>query len=59
LKGSKVVLKSSLKYVPLLGSSWSFNEYIFVKRVWETDQKTLVKELGSIFDYPKDLHYTV
>lgn len=59
LGGSKVVLKSSLKYVPILGSTWSFNEYIFLKRVWETDQKVLVKDLASILDYPKDLFYTM
>ena len=54
-----MVLKSSLKYVPLLGLSWSFNEYIFVKRVWETDHKTLVNDLKEIFSYPKDLPVTV
>jgi lysophosphatidic acid acyltransferase/lysophosphatidylinositol acyltransferase len=45
--------------VPILGSSWSFNEYIFLKRVWEQDQKTLSRDLGSIFDYPKDLPFTI
>ena len=53
-------LKNSLKYVPLLGWSFSFAEQIFVKRVWETDSKTLKKDLDAIFnEYPRDLKYCV
>ena len=59
LGGSKVVLKDSLKYVPIFGWSWMFGEFVFVKRVWDTDYKTLVKDMENIFDYPKDLPYSV
>jgi lysophosphatidic acid acyltransferase/lysophosphatidylinositol acyltransferase len=59
MKGSKVVLKSALKYVPVLGWAWTFSEYIFVKRVWDKDHKTLVRDLNEILTYPKDLHYGV
>lgn len=59
LGGAKVVLKDVLKYIPVLGWSWAFSEYIFVKRVWDKDHKTLVKDLNSILEYPKDLHYGI
>lgn len=59
LAGSKVVAKSALKYIPVLGWSFWFAEYIFLKRVWEKDQKQLVTDLNNIFDYPKGLHYCV
>ena len=59
LGGAKVVLKDSLKYIPVLGWSWMFSEYIFVKREWDKDQKTLVRDLNSILEYPKDLFYGI
>ena len=54
-----MVAKSTLQYVPVLGWSFWFAEYIFLKRVWEKDQKLLVRDLNQIFDYPKGLHYCV
>lgn len=58
-KGAKVVLKDPLKYIPVIGWAWSFCEYIFVKRVWEKDQQSLVRDLNSILEYPDDLKYAV
>jgi 1-acyl-sn-glycerol-3-phosphate acyltransferase len=58
-KGCKVVMKDTLKYIPILGWSWSCTEYIFLKRVWETDKTILNRELQSILDYPKDLNFLV
>ncbi len=54
-----MVSKSSLKYIPILGWSFWFAEYIFLKRVWETDQKLLIRDLKNIFNYPEGLHYCV
>ena len=34
-------------------------EYIFIKRVWESDSKVLKKDLNTICDYPKELTYSV
>ncbi|CAF0743582.1 unnamed protein product [Brachionus calyciflorus] len=59
LGGSKVVLKDSLKYIPILGWSWAFGEYIFLKRVWDKDHKILVEDMKNILDYPKDLPYSI
>ncbi len=53
------MLKDALKYIPVLGWAWSFSEFIFVKRVWEKDHKTLVEDFKAILMYPKDLFYAV
>ena len=34
-------------------------EYIFIKRIWESDSKVLTKDLNTICDYPKELFYAV
>ena len=45
--------------IPILGWSWAMAEYIFIKRVWESDLKVLKKDLNTICDYPKELFYSV
>jgi len=52
-------MKSSTKYVPIIGWSFWFAEYIFLNRIWEKDKELLVRDLNNIFDYPKDLNYCV
>lgn len=59
LAGTKVVMKSSTKYVPIIGWSFWFAEYIFLNRIWEKDKELLVRDLNNIFDYPKDLNYCI
>ena len=46
-------------YIPVLGWSWWFSEFIFVDRNWETDKKKIYNRIKSILDYPKDLFYNV
>ena len=59
-KGSKIIGKSSLKLVPLIGWCWMFTESIFIKRKWEIDNKTLVKNLDKILkDYPANYFFNV
>lgn len=56
-QGSKIIGKSSLKYVPIIGWCWLFTESIFIERKWETDQKLLVQGMDRILkDYP-DGHF--
>ena len=52
-------MKESIKYIPVLGWHWWLAEYIFVKRVWDTDNKSLVRDLKAILEYPKDIFYAV
>ena len=54
-----MILKSALKYIPILGWSWTFSEYIFVRREWEVDRQVMKKDLSTIFDFPEGYHYSV
>ncbi|CAF4227221.1 unnamed protein product [Rotaria magnacalcarata] len=57
LKGSKIVAKQPLKFVPILGWCWICTETIFVRRAWESDRETLANDLRRIFaNYPEN-HY--
>jgi 1-acyl-sn-glycerol-3-phosphate acyltransferase len=59
-QGSKIVAKQSLKFVPILGWCWSCTETIFVRRVWESDRETLIKDLRkSLADYPQKYVFNV
>ena len=59
LQGTKIYGKRSLKLVPLVGWAWTFTESIFLKRDWEKDRRTIVKDLDYITAYPKDYWVTV
>ena len=59
-KGSKILGKSSLKMVPIIGWCLLFTESVFIKRKWETDSKTLVKDMDKIIvDYPDNFFFNV
>lgn len=60
LKGSKIIGKSSLRYVPLIGWCWIFAESIFIRRKWDVDKNTLTKDLNAILeDYPENHFFNV
>jgi lysophosphatidic acid acyltransferase/lysophosphatidylinositol acyltransferase len=59
LGGTKVVMKNSLRHIPIMGWTCAMGEYIFLKRVWETDSKILVKDLNTICDYPEELFFSI
>ncbi|ESO92252.1 hypothetical protein LOTGIDRAFT_121393 [Lottia gigantea] len=52
LGNCKIYGKEMLKYVPLIGWAWYFNESIFLKRDWESDKKTIEADLKKLTDYP-------
>ncbi|CAF2446903.1 unnamed protein product [Rotaria sp. Silwood2] len=58
MQGSKIVGKQSLKLVPIVGWCWIFTESIFLRRVWESDRETLVKDLRKVLaNYPKNYFF--
>ena len=60
LKGSKIIGKSSLKLIPLIGWCWMYTESIFIKRKWDSDKKTLVKDLDQVLvNYPEGHYFNV
>lgn len=52
-------MENSLKLVPIIGWSWYFSEFIFLKRDWGVDEKKISKEMQQILDFPKDLNIVV
>ena len=43
-----------------MGWCWIFAESIFIKRQWESDSKTMVKDFDDIIeDYPRDHFFNV
>ncbi|CAF4011143.1 unnamed protein product [Rotaria sordida] len=58
MEGSKIIGKKYLKLLPILDWCWIFTESIFIRRIWENDRETLVKDLRKILDnYPKKLFF--
>lgn len=45
-----IILKNSLKHIPILGWGMQFFNFIFLKRNWSKDETTLNNQLGSISD---------
>ncbi|KAL6710537.1 hypothetical protein ACN47E_008585 [Coniothyrium glycines] len=48
-----IILKESLKNIPIIGWSAQFYNFIFLSRKWEDDQRTFKKHLGRL-NKPKD-----
>jgi len=59
LGGSKVCVKSTTKYLPIIGWSFWFNEMLFLKREWQSDKKSLAKELDALLETPDDLYFSI
>jgi len=52
LGATKVYAKNSLKFVPLIGSTWWFTESIFLKRNYDSDRRTMEKSHEALQTYP-------
>ncbi len=52
--------KQSLKLIPVVGWCWMFTESIFLRRVWDSDRETLVKDLRKVLaNYPENYYFNV
>lgn len=46
--------------MPIIGWCWHFTESIFIKRKWDADCKTLVRDFDNILkDYPDGYYFNV
>ena len=59
LGSTKSYMKMLSKYLPILGWSWYFVDYIFISRDWNKDQKTLAKTFKTLNDYPSSLPFWI
>ncbi|CAN4118454.1 unnamed protein product [Withania somnifera] len=53
LGSALAVMKKSSKFLPVLGWSMWFSEYLFLERSWAKDENTLKSGLQRLWDYPQ------
>lgn len=52
LGNCKAFAKKVIQYIPVVGWSWKFAEYIFLERSFDKDKIMIGKQLDEVFDYP-------
>lgn len=55
LGSDKAMLKSSLRYVPVVGWGWSLCDMIFLSRNWQKDRENLSNAMDILLTYPTSL----
>lgn len=55
LGSDKAMLKSSLRYVPVIGWGWSLCDMIFLSRNWQKDKENLKNATKVLLTYPRSL----
>lgn len=52
LQNCKAYAKRSIQYIPSLGWSWKFAEFVFLERSYDKDKEFIGKQISEIMDYP-------
>lgn len=52
LGNCKAYAKKAISYIPAVGWSWKFAEFIFLERSFEKDKEIIGQQINEIFDYP-------
>jgi lysophosphatidic acid acyltransferase / lysophosphatidylinositol acyltransferase len=52
LGNCKAYAKKVISYIPTIGWSWKFAEFVFLERSFEKDREIITHQLSEIFDYP-------
>lgn len=52
LGNCKAYAKKVISYMPTIGWSWKFSEFVFLERSFDKDKETILSQLNEIFDYP-------
>ena len=55
LAGARAFVKQVIKFFPVIGWSFYFNEFIFLARDWNKDSKSLGRQLDTLAEYPHPL----
>lgn len=55
LGNCKAYVKKALQYIPTVGLSWKFAEYVFLERSYDKDRAIIAKQLNEILDYPSSV----
>jgi lysophosphatidic acid acyltransferase / lysophosphatidylinositol acyltransferase len=52
LGNCKAYAKKVISYMPAIGWSWKFAEFVFLERSFDKDKEIILKQLEEIFNYP-------
>ncbi|XP_077302646.1 1-acyl-sn-glycerol-3-phosphate acyltransferase gamma-like [Arctopsyche grandis] len=52
LGNCKAFAKKSIQYMPPVGWSWKFGEYVFLERSYDKDKEIILKQLQELGNYP-------
>lgn len=52
LGNCKAYAKKVISYIPVIGWSWKFAEFVFLERSFEKDKEIIGTQINEIFDYP-------
>lgn len=52
LGNCKAYAKKVISYIPVIGWSWKFAEFVFLERSFDKDKGIIGRQINEIFDYP-------
>lgn len=52
LGNCKAYAKKVIQYIPAIGWSWKFAEFVFLERSFDKDKEIIGRQINEIFDYP-------
>jgi len=52
LGNCKAYAKKAIQYIPAIGWSWKFAEFVFLERSFDKDKEIIGRQINEIFDYP-------
>lgn len=52
LGNCKAYAKKVIQYIPAVGWSWKFAEFVFLERSYDKDKEIIGRQINEIFDYP-------
>lgn len=57
LGNAKAYAKKTIKYLPVIGPTWTFGEFVFLTRSWEKDQDILGSQITELADHPDPIWF--
>lgn len=52
LGNCKAYAKKAISYIPVIGWSWKFAEFVFLERSFDKDKEIIGRQINEILDYP-------
>lgn len=55
LGNCKAYAKKAIQYIPTVGLSWKFAEFVFLERSYDKDREIIARQLRELMDYPSSM----